>query len=59
VDNDQTRAVIMTVQHSLPAVISNTSRSKKLSEQYLTREEFTKFKDNLAKRLKNVVGEDF
>jgi DNA-binding NarL/FixJ family response regulator len=57
VTNDQTRAIIVSVQRSLPAVISNTGRSKKLSEQYLTREEFTKFKESLAKRLKNVVGE--
>jgi DNA-binding NarL/FixJ family response regulator len=55
--NDQTRALIMTVQRSLPAMIGDTGRSKKLFEQYLTREEFTKFKDSLAKRLKDVAGE--
>ncbi len=57
VANDQTRAVIMTVQRSLTSVIDNTGRSKRLAEEYLTQEEFTKFKDNLAKRLKNIVGE--
>jgi DNA-binding NarL/FixJ family response regulator len=55
--NDQTRAVILTVQRSLPAMISDTGRSKKLAEQYLTREEFTRFKDGLGKRLKDVAGE--
>jgi DNA-binding NarL/FixJ family response regulator len=55
--NDQTRAVIATVQRSLPVMISDSGRSKKLSEQYLTREEFTSFKESLAKRLKDVAGE--
>jgi DNA-binding NarL/FixJ family response regulator len=57
VANDQTRAVIITVQRSLPSMLSNTGRSKRPSEEYLTREEFTKFKDSLAKRLKNIVSE--
>jgi two-component system response regulator DevR len=56
VANDQTRAVITTVQRSLPSVI-NTGRSKGITEEYLTREEFTRYKDNLAKRLKNAIGE--
>jgi hypothetical protein len=38
-------------------MLSNTGRSKRPSEEYLTREEFTKFKDSLAKRLKNIVSE--
>jgi DNA-binding NarL/FixJ family response regulator len=57
VANDQTQAVIMTVQRSLPAMMSDSGRSKKISEQYLTREEFAKFKDGLAKRMKNIAGE--
>jgi two-component system response regulator DevR len=57
VANDQTRAIIMTVQRNLPSMLSNTGRLKKLSEDYLTREEFNKFKDSLAKRLKNIIGE--
>jgi two-component system response regulator DevR len=57
VTNDQTRAVISTIQRGLPSVISSAGRSKGLTEDYLTREEFNKFKDTLAKRLKNVVGE--
>jgi DNA-binding NarL/FixJ family response regulator len=55
VANDQTQAVITAVERNLPTVMS--SRSKKHSEEYLTREEFTKFKESLAKRLKNIVGE--
>jgi DNA-binding NarL/FixJ family response regulator len=57
VANDQTRAVIVTVQRNLPTMISDAGRSKKLSEQYLTREEFISFKESLSKRLKDVAGE--
>jgi DNA-binding NarL/FixJ family response regulator len=57
VANDQTRSVIETVQQSLPAVLETTARARRLSEEYLTREEFTKFKESLAERLKNIVGE--
>jgi two-component system response regulator DevR len=57
VANDQTRAIMLTVQRNLPSMLSNSGRSKKLSEDYLTREEFNKFKDSLAKRLKNIIGE--
>jgi DNA-binding NarL/FixJ family response regulator len=55
--NDETRTLVLTVQRSLPVMIHDTGRSKRLSEQYLTREEFTRFKDSLAKRLKDVAGE--
>ena len=51
VANDQTRAVITTVQRSLPSMLDHSGRSKRYSEEYLTREEFTKFKDSLAKSL--------
>jgi DNA-binding CsgD family transcriptional regulator len=57
VANNQTKVVIATMQRGLPSVISKTGRSDELTEEYLTREEFTRFKDNLAKRLKNVIGE--
>jgi len=50
VANDQTKAVITTVQRGLPGVMVD-NRPLKSSEEYLTREEFTRFKDNLAKRL--------
>ena len=51
VANDQTKAVIMTVQRSLPGSISDYGISKEFTEAYLTREEFDKFKDSLAKSL--------
>jgi DNA-binding NarL/FixJ family response regulator len=57
VTNDQTRAVISTIQRGLPSMLGGSSRLKGLTEEYLTREEFDKFKDTLAKRLRNVVGE--
>jgi len=50
VANDQTREVIMTVQRGLPGVTVDRGPLKS-SEEYLTREEFTRFKDSLAKRL--------
>lgn len=56
VANDQTQAVITAVERNLPSVLT-TGRSKKLSEEYLTRDEFNRFKESLAKRLKNIVGE--
>ena len=51
VANDQTRAVITTVQRSLPSLMDHSGRPKRFSEEYLSREEFTKFKDSLAKIL--------
>jgi DNA-binding NarL/FixJ family response regulator len=51
VANDQTRAVIMTVRRSLPGVMVDSSRPTGFFEEYLTREEFDKFKDSLAKSL--------
>jgi DNA-binding NarL/FixJ family response regulator len=57
VANDQTRSVIETVQQSLPAALETASRARRLSEEYLTRDEFVKFKESLAKRLQNIVGE--
>jgi two-component system, NarL family, response regulator DevR len=55
--NDQTRTIITTVQDSLPSMLNNTRSITRLSGEYLTREEFTKFKESLAKRFKNIVGE--
>jgi DNA-binding NarL/FixJ family response regulator len=57
VANDQTHSVIETVQRSLPTALETTARTRRLSEEYLTRDEFAKFKESLAKRLKNIVGE--
>jgi DNA-binding NarL/FixJ family response regulator len=57
VANDQTRSVIETVQRSLPTALETTARARRLSEEYLTKDEFVKFKESLARRLKNIVGE--
>jgi DNA-binding NarL/FixJ family response regulator len=54
--NDQTRTVIAMVQRSLSPVIGAAGRSGKLTEEYLTQEEFARFKDGLAKRLRDIVG---
>lgn len=55
--NDLTRSVIITVQRSLSSVISPPSRSKMPPDDYLTQEEFARFKETLARRLSDVVGE--
>ncbi len=57
VANDHIRAIVETVQQGIPSILDTTARTKKLSEEYLTREEFNKFKEGLANRLKNIVGE--
>jgi DNA-binding NarL/FixJ family response regulator len=57
VANDQTLGVISAVERGLPSMLSIGGRSKKPSEDYLTREEFERFKESLAKRLRNIVGE--
>ena len=57
VANDQTQAVITAVERGLPSILNMGTRAKRLSEDYLTREEFNRFKESLAKRLKNIVGE--
>jgi DNA-binding NarL/FixJ family response regulator len=54
--NDQTRAVIIAVQRSLSSVIGTTGQSRRPTEEYLTQEEFARFKDSLAKRLRDIVG---
>jgi DNA-binding NarL/FixJ family response regulator len=56
VTNDQTQAIIMAVQ-GISAVLASTGKTKKLTDEYLTKEEFTKFKDSLSKRFKSIVGE--
>lgn len=55
--NDQTRSVIKAVESGLPGILGTGGRLKRPSEDYLTREEFERFKESLAKRLRNIVGE--
>jgi DNA-binding NarL/FixJ family response regulator len=57
VANDHIQAIVETVQQGIPSILETTSRTKKLSEEYLTREEFNKFKESLVKRLQNIASE--
>lgn len=57
VANGRTRAVIVAVQRSLSSIMTaTTGRPKTTTGEYLTQEEFARFKDSLAKRLQDVAG---
>ena len=53
VANDHNRAVIEAAQRVFPSIISRV----KPSADYITREEFTSFKETLMERLKSFIGE--
>jgi DNA-binding NarL/FixJ family response regulator len=55
--NDQARDIIEATQRGLPSIIHGTVKTSGLSEEYVTREEFNRFKESLAQRLKNFIGE--
>lgn len=57
VANDQSRALIEAAQRSLPSIISGAARVGGTSAEYVTKEEFNEFKDNLMERLKSFIGE--
>lgn len=57
VSNDQAQALILAAQRSLPAMIRNAPATGAGQQQYVTREEFNEFKDNLMIRLKSFIGE--
>jgi DNA-binding NarL/FixJ family response regulator len=57
VSNDQARALIEASQRSLPSILSGAVKMKGVSGEYVTREEFNEFKDNLMERLKSFIGE--
>jgi DNA-binding NarL/FixJ family response regulator len=57
VANDHIQAIVETVQQGIPSILETATRTRKLSEEYLTREEFNKFKESLVKRLKNIASE--
>jgi len=57
VTNDQTRAAIEAAQRSLPSLISTKLVPGKSEAEYVTRDEFTEFKDSLMHRLKSFIGE--
>ena len=58
--NDRSREVIKAAQSNLPPIISTTSIAEKTGEpitDYVTRDEFSSFKETLIKRLKSFIGE--
>jgi len=56
VSNDQSRALIEAAQRSLPSIIGGAARIGGTSAEYVTREEFTRFKESLLQRLKIFTG---
>jgi len=57
VANDQARSLIEAVQRSMPSIMRGGFKTGSPSEEYVTREEFTSFKDSLMERLKPHIGE--
>ena len=57
VANDHTREVIEAAQSHLPSVISRARRAGKPEAEYITKDEFTEFKDSLRERFKSLSGD--
>ncbi len=60
VANDHNREIIETVQSNLTSMISKISRGRKTGRpaaDYITKDEFTEFKQTLTERLKSLFGE--
>ena len=55
VSNEQSRALIEAAQRSLPSIIQ--AREDGLDNKYVTKTEFTEFKDTLMERFKSLIGE--
>jgi DNA-binding NarL/FixJ family response regulator len=55
--NDQSRALIEAAQRSTPSIIGDVSKIGGTSTEYVTKEEFNEFKENLMERLKSFIGE--
>ncbi len=56
ITNDQGRQVIAATQSGLPLAVRSRLGGQS-SEEYITREEFTAFKDSFRERLKSVIDE--
>jgi two-component system response regulator DevR len=56
--NDQAKVVIEAAQRSLPSITRGVVRTGVPPVEYVTMKEFSEFKENLAKRLKNFIGKD-
>ena len=56
VANEHSREVIEAAQSYLPSVISRAKPGKSVAD-YITKDEFTEFKESLRERLKSFIGE--
>jgi two-component system response regulator DevR len=57
VANDQSRALVEAAQRSIPSIIGGVSKTVEAATEYVTKEEFNEFKENLMERLKSFIGE--
>ena len=57
VANDHNREVIETAQSHLPSIISRAKVAGKPEADFITKEEFTEFKESLRERFKSLSGE--
>ena len=57
VANDHSREVIEATQSNLSSVVSRGRRAGKPEAEYITKDEFTEFKDSLRERFRSLSGE--
>ena len=57
VANDQSRTLFEAAQRNLPLMIRNTDKTREMTGDYISREEFNEFKETLMERLKSFIGE--
>ncbi len=57
VANDHDREVIEAAQSHLPSIVSRARLAGKPESDYITKEEFTEFKESLMERFKSLSGE--
>ncbi|MBA7645761.1 hypothetical protein ES703_53519 [subsurface metagenome] len=57
VANDHNREVIEAAQSHLPSIVSRARLAGKPEADYITKEEFTEFKESLRERFKSLSGE--
>ena len=57
VANDHSREIIEATQSNLPSIVSKGRRAGKPEAEYITKDEFTEFKESLRERFKSLSGE--
>ena len=57
VANDRSRKVIKAARSNLPAIISQAKETGKPIADYVTRDEFSSFKETIIERLKSLISE--